>query len=186
MRPARSVIGTTRRQPPAAWLLCGAAVILLSLGGRVYAEIAGPPRVIDGRTLEVAGQRIRLSGIDAPDLDQVCEHGGRQYRCGSVARAALWDLIAGLDVSCTPEGDGPGPGGSILAICTAGGRSLNESMVRAGWALADRRATDRYGAAEAEAKNARRGLWKGTFEPPWEWRRAHAPDDAPDAAGDRR
>jgi endonuclease YncB( thermonuclease family) len=161
------------------------AVLLLLSGGRAHAEIAGPPRIIDGRTLEVAGQRIRLFGIDAPDLDQVCEHGGRQYQCGSVARAALWDLVAGLDVSCAPEAEAPGPDGSILAICTAGGRSLNESMVQAGWALADRGATDGYVAAEAEAKNARRGLWRGVFEPPWEWRQAHTPDDAPDPADDR-
>jgi endonuclease YncB( thermonuclease family) len=119
-------------------------MILLLSGDRAHAEIAGPRRIIDGRTLEVAGQRIRLFGIDAPDLDQVCEHGGRPYQCGSVARAALWDLIAGLDVACAPEAEEPGSGGSTLAICTAGGRSLNESVVRAGWALADRGATDRY------------------------------------------
>jgi endonuclease YncB( thermonuclease family) len=186
VQPARSVIGTTRRHILARWLRCGAAVILLLSGGRAHADIAGAPRVIDGRTLEVAGQRIRLFGIDAPDLDQVCEHGGRRYQCGSVARAALWDLIAGLDVSCAPEADGPKPGGTTLAVCTAGGRSLNESLVQAGWALADRGATDRYVAAEAEAKAARRGLWKGAFEPPWEWRRAHASDDAPDPGDDRR
>jgi endonuclease YncB( thermonuclease family) len=186
VQPARSVIGTTRRHILARWLRCGAAVILLLSGGRAHADIAGAPRVIDGRTLEVAGQRIRLFGIDAPDLDQVCEHGGRQYQCGSVARAALWDLIAGRDVSCAPEAEAPEPGGSTLAICTAGGRSLNESMVHAGWALADRRATDRYVAIEAEARNARRGLWKGTFEPPWEWRQAHAPDEPAEATDDRR
>jgi endonuclease YncB( thermonuclease family) len=168
------------------WLLCGAAVILLLSGGRAHADIAGPPRIIDGRTLEVAGQRIRLFGIDTPDLDQVCEHGGRQYQCGSVARAALWDLVAGLDVSCTLEAEAPGPGGSIAAICTAAGRSLNENMVQAGWALADRGATDRYVAAEAEAKEARRGLWKGTFELPWEWRRAHASEAPANATGGSR
>jgi endonuclease YncB( thermonuclease family) len=59
-------------------------------------------------------------------------------------------------------------------------------MVHAGWALADRRATDRYVAIEAEARNARRGLWKGTFEPPWEWRQAHAPDEPAEATDDRR
>ena len=49
-------------------LLIAVAVILwpiLALG-----EITGPARVIDGHTIEVAGERIRLHGIDAPEMDQ--------------------------------------------------------------------------------------------------------------------
>jgi endonuclease YncB( thermonuclease family) len=164
-------------------LLCGGAAIVLASGGPALAEIAGSPRIVDGRTLEVAGQKVRLFGIDAPDLDQVCRHGGRDYQCGKVARAALWDLVAGLEVSCTPEAEAPGPDGSIAASCTAGDRNLNESMVAAGWALADRDATERYVAAEADARKARQGLWKGEFEPPWEWRRANASGDSGNDAG---
>lgn len=150
----------------------------LLLGGPALGQMAGPPRIVDGRTLELAGQRITLFGIDAPELDQVCQHGGRDYQCGKVARAALWDLVAGLDVSCEPEPEAPEQNGSIAATCTAGGFSLNENMVGAGWALADRGATDRYVATEAEAKRSRRGLWKGEFEPPWQWRRAHSAGDS--------
>ena len=172
--PARPVIRACRRRH--APLLTGLA-FALSLGGPALAEIAGTPRIIDGRTLEVAGQRVTLFGIDAPDVEQVCQHGGRDYQCGKVARAALWDLVAGLDVSCTPEAEAPAPDGSIAATCTAGGSSLNENMVHTGWALADRGATDRYVAIEADAKKARRGLWKGDFQPPWKWREAHGTDD---------
>ena len=148
--------------------------LALALAAPAYADISGPPRIIDGRTLEVAGQRVRLFGIDAPDVNQVCQHGGRDYPCGRVARAALWDLVAGLDVSCAPETEAPHEDGSIAATCTAGGASLNESMVHGGWALADRGASDRYMAAEADARSARRGLWKGEFELPSAWRRAQA------------
>src|SRR5918996_1097840 len=136
--PARPVIRACRRRH--APLLTGLA-FALSLGGPALAEIAGTPRIIDGRTLEVAGQRVTLFGIDAPDVEQVCQHGGRDYQCGKVARAALWDLVAGLDVSCTPEAEAPAPDGSIAATCTAGGSSLNENMVYTGWALAERAAT---------------------------------------------
>jgi endonuclease YncB( thermonuclease family) len=159
--------------------------LVLLLGGAALAEIIGTPRIIDGRTLEVAGQRVTLFGIDAPDSDQVCQHGGRDYQCGKVARAALWDLVAGLDVSCTPEAEGPAPNGGIAATCTAGGFSLNENMVYTGWALADRDATDRYAVIEAEAKKARRGLWKGEFVPPWKWREvrpASGPEDDVDGS----
>ncbi|MGH6900304.1 MAG: thermonuclease family protein [Geminicoccaceae bacterium] len=173
----------TSRRLPTKRLLYGTAAIVLALGGPARAEIAGSPQIVDGRTLVMAGQQIRLFGIDAPDLDQVCQHGGRDYQCGKVARATLWDLVAGLDVSCTPEAEAAGPDGSIAATCTAGDRNLNESMVHAGWALADRAATDRYVATEADARKARRGLWRGEFEPPWQWRQAHASGEVEDGPG---
>ncbi len=34
------------------------------------ADITGKPRVIDGDTLEIAGERVRLHGIDAPESGQ--------------------------------------------------------------------------------------------------------------------
>jgi endonuclease YncB( thermonuclease family) len=154
--------------------LLSAAALAVALVAPALAEIAGPSHIIDGRTLEVGGQRIRLFGIDAPDLDQLCRHGGRDYHCGQVARAALWDLVSGLDVGCAPETEAPGPDGTIAATCSAGEVSLNEAMVRSGWALADRAASDRYVAIEADARSARRGLWKGPFEPPSAWRRGQA------------
>jgi endonuclease YncB( thermonuclease family) len=157
-------------------------------GPALTATLTGSPQIIDGDTLELAGQRIRLFGIDAPDLDQLCRHGGRDYQCGKVARATLWDLIAGLDVSCAPATGAAAQDGITAATCSAGDVDLSASMVRAGWALADRGATDRYVAAETDAKTARRGLWQGEFEPPWAWRQAHPPGGPAqdDGAGDAR
>lgn len=162
--------------------LIGTLMAALTLtGGTALAQVAGPPRVIDGNTLEVAGQRVRLAGIDAPDLDQVCQHAGRDYPCGRVARAALWGLVAGLDVSCTPEDTAPADDGSIRATCRAGDLALNEAMAHAGWALAGPKAPERYRAAQADAEQARRGLWRGQFDLPWQWRRA--PAESGSAAG---
>jgi endonuclease YncB( thermonuclease family) len=150
--------------------LAGAAVCLLLMSGSALAAISGPPRVLDGDTLEIGAQRVRLFGIDAPALDQPCEHAGQEYQCGRMARAALWDLIGGLDVSCEPaRAERP-----VVATCRAGKLDLSEAMVRSGWALADRAATDRYAPLETQAKQARRGLWRGKFEPPWQWRQAPA------------
>jgi endonuclease YncB( thermonuclease family) len=161
-----------------AWYIArrpgAAAACLILMGGSALAAIAGPPRVVDGNTLDIGAQRVRLFGIDAPALDQLCQHGGQDYQCGRVARAALWNLVGGLEVSGEPAGASTARNGVMVATCRAGGIDLNEAMVRSGWALADRAGTDRYAALEAQAKQARRGLWRGKFEPPGQWRQAPA------------
>jgi hypothetical protein len=43
--------------------------------------------------------------------------------------------------------------------------------VLAGLALAYRQFGDDYVDEEAQARAARRGVWAGTFTPPWDWRR---------------
>ena len=139
------------------------------------AEISGAPTIIDGDSLEVAGRRFDLYGIDAPEPGEVCRDGrGKTFDCGLVARTALLDLTAGSEVACRPVGEpAVGRGPAIAATCTAGGFSLNRNMVHTGWALADRAVSTDYLATEREAKQARRGLWRWQFElPPWPARTA--------------
>lgn len=111
-------------------LIGGAMAALLLSAGAALAQLTGPPRVIDGDTLEVAVQRVRLYGIDAPELDQLCQHARRDYPCGRLARAALWDLVAGLDVSCAPEDAAPAEDRSILATCTTDDLSAGLASLR--------------------------------------------------------
>ena len=132
------------------------------------ADVTGTPRVIDGETLEVAGTRYRLQGIDAPDLAQKCEIRGRKYDCGNVARTALMDLVAGTEIRCVPRGGMKD--GVRLARCLAGGYDLSEGMVYTGWALAMPRSGSRFAPIERAAAKARRGLWQGKFVLPWDWR----------------
>ena len=132
-------------------------------------DVGGEARVIDGKTLEVAGQRFRLFGVDAPDLAQTCRWHNKVIPGGKISKTAMMDLVAQTRVVCTPqEGTRAGVG---LARCRAGGFDLGGNMVHTGWALAYRPETDIYAATEAKAKKAHRGLWKGRFTPPWEWRR---------------
>ncbi len=78
-----------------------AAVWLLAMTGHpALAEMAGRPKIIDGDTIEVRGQAIRLYGIDAPELGQACTIKEQTYDCGMVARTALLDLTAGVTVTC--------------------------------------------------------------------------------------
>jgi endonuclease YncB( thermonuclease family) len=134
--------------------------------------LAGVPRVVDGDSLELAGHRIRLFGIDAPESAQDCgDSRGRRYACGREARNALSDAIGGQRVTCTPVGESYD---RDVALCMANGRDLSDAMVRSGHALELRRFSNgRYAEAEREARNARRGLWAGDFERPSEWRQSH-------------
>lgn len=130
-----------------------------SLEGRVV--------VNDGDSLTLGAERIRLRGIDAPEIRQTCRKAGADYPCGRQARQALVGLIGGGPVTCSGwERD---KYGRLLATCSAGGRDLNRGQVEAGWALA-------YGDYEAEELAARRsgaGLWAGSFERPRDWREMH-------------
>ena len=129
--------------------------------------LSGPARVADGDSLVVGGARVRLVGIDAPELAQTCAREGRDHGCGEEARAHLARLAARGAVSC--ETFGRDRYDRVLARCTAGAIELNRAMVEAGWAVA----YGDYGDAEAQAHRAGRGLWAGSFERPQDWRRSH-------------
>ena len=136
----------------------------------VVADITGKPRVIDGDTIEIAGERIRLHGIDAPESKQTCtDKDGKEWRCGQDATFALANLIQNHWITC--KGDGRDRYGRLIAVCFAGPYDLNAMMVQRGWALAYRRYSSEYVDEEADAKANKDGLWRGEFVPPWEWRR---------------
>lgn len=139
----------------------------------------GITEINDGRTLEINESRMLLYGIDAPDLAQECILNGVAYQCGLRAYLQLIDLTAGVGrVTCYAskiEGDDraygkcgfPTPNGADIRPDVP---SFNERMVLSGWAVADRRFTQDYVAAEEEARKAKRGLWAGEFVNPSEWR----------------
>ncbi len=80
------------------YLIAFALVMFLPVPA--LADITGKPRVIDGDTIEVAGQRIRLHGIDAPESRQHCRRGGECWRCGKDATSALKAFLGSRPVSC--------------------------------------------------------------------------------------
>jgi endonuclease YncB( thermonuclease family) len=131
--------------------------------------VVGTSHVIDGDTIDIRSTRIRLEAIDAPELDQACtDPQGRSWPCGSAAARELRQHVSGQELRCEPSRFDQYK--RVLAICfLADGVDVNAWMVRQGWALAFR-STTRYRAEQAEAAAAKRGLWAGTFMPPWEWR----------------
>lgn len=134
--------------------------------------VVGRASVIDGDTIEIRGERIRLHGIDAPESQQLCQDGaGRDYRCGRSAATALEQRVRGQTVSC--DGEGTDRYGRLIAVCTSGDEDLNRWLVREGWAVAYTRYSIKYVPAEVAARVARRGLWSGAFTEPEAWRRRH-------------
>jgi len=142
-------------------------LVLLPLGA--IAAASGNARVIDGDTIDISGQRVRLHGIDTPESKQTCQRQGVTWLCGAEATKALNQLIGNSDVSCI--GRDKDRYGRIVAVCHVNGVDLNAAMVLSGMALAYRKYSDDYIGQEATAKAAKRGLWAGQFVPPWEWRR---------------
>ena len=141
------------------------AACLLTGPPAFAADITGAPTIIDGETLEVGGKRFTRWGIDAPDPRQTCIIRRRDYNCGRISTTALMDLVAGVNVTCRPV-----KGTKNVARCYAGGYELSEGMIHTGWALAMLRDHARFAPIEKKAAAARRGLWRGEFVMPWDWR----------------
>ena len=144
-------------------------IVFCLLATPALADVVGIPNVIDGDTIEVHGQRIRLHGVDAPESRQHCRLDGKSWQCGKVAANALAEKIARRPVTC--EDLGRDRYERMIGRCTVAGEDLGAWMVSQGLALAYRRYLLDYVDEEADAQAARRGIWAGEFVKPWEWRR---------------
>ena len=148
------------------------AVFLAATAGVASAIVqssnVGVASVIDGDTLEIHGQRIRLHGIDAPESGQSCERGALEYRCGQQAALALADKIGQATSRCEQRDIDRYQ--RIVAVCRLGNMDLNAWMVRQGWAIAYRQYSLDYVGGENAARTARAGIWAGRFVEPANWR----------------
>jgi endonuclease YncB( thermonuclease family) len=149
--------------------------------GEGAAAVVGVASVIDGDTIEIHGQRIRLHGIDAPEASQPCNLDGKSWRCGQASANALAEYIGRRPVTCEPRARDRY--GRLVAACSVGGASISAWMVREGWAVAYRRYSQDFVADEAAARAAKRGIWRSAFIVPWEWRAQRRAGDGAPVAG---
>ena len=156
------------------------AVCMLALGLLIAArldqghdgEVYGPFVAVDGDTLMGGGERIRLAGLDAPELSQRCSIDGREWPCGKVARDALSDILQ-LRPELVCQAEGHDRYGRRLARCRDADYDLGQALVSHGMALA----YGRYSGEERQARIAGRGIWAGTFLRPDDFRRQHGDVD---------
>jgi endonuclease YncB( thermonuclease family) len=145
-------------------------LLLAMAGPGLAADIA----VTDGDTFRLDGTTYRLAGIDAPEIDQTCvDQGDEVWTCGVAARDRLSGHIGNRAVRCEDKGPDPDHKQRRIGICSIEGEAstLNEWLVREGWAIKfESAANGRFAAEEADARQNRRGLWSGCFAEPRDFR----------------
>ncbi|MBZ6076458.1 thermonuclease family protein [Microvirga puerhi] len=145
-----------------AFLLAGIAHLFLERSERV---ISGHAFAIDGDTIRIGNSKIRLKGIDAPELTQSCIREGRPVLCGEKARDTLLSMILNQNVECRVSGRDRYQ--RALARCYVNGEDIGARMVEKGCAVA----YGDYRLLEAKARLQSLGLWGTEFQRPQQWRR---------------
>lgn len=138
--------------------------------------LRGRATVIDGDTIEIRGESIRLHGVDAPESWQRCDDGdGTEYRCGKKAAFELDRFLANSrPTRCEfVERDRYG---RFVGVCfRADGREINRWLVESGNAVDWKRYSDgAYADAQKGAISRGAGIWRGLFQLPCLARAARA------------
>lgn len=132
--------------------------------------IVGTAAVTDGDTIKIDDHKIRLHGIDAPEIGQVCQVDGGDWKAGEDAKRALASFVRGRLVVCSDTGKRTY--GRVVATCRVRGIDLGDMLVRSGWAFdAPKYSAGRYAEAEAAAAAAGIGIHRGQCQRPAEYRR---------------
>ena len=145
-------------------------LIIFSFALNVNAKtITGNAKVIDGDTIHIGSNKIRLHGIDAPETDQTCEKKNITWFCGQESTKALTNFINNQKVICNIKGTDQYK--RYISVCFVNNFNMNEFMVENGWAIAYRYYSKDYVESEDKAKKNKVGIWQGSFKEPYFFRK---------------
>jgi len=139
-------------------------VLFISIQGFAEEKI----KVVDGDTIHIGKLKYRFSGIDAPEMKQLCNKDGKEVLCGVLAKNALIDKINNSPVTCKIEEVDRYK--RLVAECFVREESLSKFLVKNGYAVAYRRYSMKFVDDENYAKENKLGLWSMAFEYPWDYR----------------
>ncbi len=131
--------------------------------------ISGKAKIIDGDTIHIENNKIRLHGIDAPELNQNCKHENNDWECGQQSKKYLIKLIDLNAVNCQIIGIDRYK--RYIGICYVNKLNINKMLVKNGWAVAYRYYSKDYTDEEFIAKKMKMGIWRGEFEEPYIFRK---------------
>ena len=140
--------------------------------------LSGIAKVIDGDTIKINSDKIRLFGIDAPEKQQQCSRSwltisflsfSKNYPCGQISANRLKKKINDKFVICKSSSKDRYK--RFIAECFLNKTNINAWMVQTGHAVVYEKYSKKFVAQEIFAKKEKLGLWSGTFEMPWDWRK---------------
>ena len=137
----------------------------LAYGKTIY----GKAKVIDGDTIHIGNNKIRLHAIDAPETKQRCRKNGKKWNCGLESTKFLKNLIGNNKIQCDTSGKDRYD--RYIGICYKNNIDLNSEMVINGWAIAYRYYSLDYIKEEEQARLKKVGIWIGDFEEPYLFRK---------------
>jgi len=131
--------------------------------------IIGVPQIIDGDTIKINSNKIRLHGIDAPEIKQNCIFQKKEWPCGMQSTIELKKLINNQIIKCIINDTDIY--NRYVAVCYLNELHINQVIVKNGWAVAYRYYSTDYIIQERYARENKLGIWKGKFENPYIFRK---------------
>ena len=131
--------------------------------------ITGNAKVVDGDTIHIGLNKIRLHGIDAPETNQTCKKNNTTWPCGKESAKALINFINNQKVICDVKGTDKYK--RYISVCFVNNWDINKFMVKNGWAIAYRYYSKDYTESEDKAKKNKVGIWQGPFQEPYLFRK---------------
>ena len=154
----------------AKYLIFSIFLILVFCFNQAYGKtIYGKAKIIDGDTIHIGKNKIRLHAIDAPETKQKCTKDGKEWNCGLESKRFLKNLIGNDQIQC--DTNGKDRYNRYIGVCYKNNIDLNSQMVINGWAIAYKYYSLDYEKEEETAKSKRIGIWIGEFKDPYLFRK---------------